>query len=87
MKIHQVDFVANDLFSVRLISWYQGNLSGTAAERIIMRLDEYNSGGITPQNLSRALGDNKLKGFMDWYAKGNHTCLKIAVYPIMPELR
>jgi hypothetical protein len=35
-----------------------------------MRLDEYNSGGVTPHNLSRVLGDLSLKEFVELYSRG-----------------
>jgi hypothetical protein len=35
-----------------------------------MRLDEYNSGGVTPHNLARALGTMSLKEFVESYSRG-----------------
>ncbi|KDR81171.1 hypothetical protein GALMADRAFT_222682 [Galerina marginata CBS 339.88] len=65
----KVTFATNDLFSMRLRSWY-GGLSSKTSDRIVMRLDEYNAGGISPYSLSRALGNTSLKEFIDHCTKG-----------------
>ena len=39
-------------------------------DRILMRLDEYNSGGVTPHNLTRVLGNMSLKEFVESYSRG-----------------
>ena len=39
-------------------------------DRILMRLDEYNSGGVTPHNLARVLGKMSLKELVESYSRG-----------------
>jgi len=41
-----------------------------------MRLDEYNSGGVTPHNLARVLGNMSLKEFVESYSRGTVYFLK-----------
>ncbi len=65
----QVDVAANDLFCARLVSWCNGDLSKTICDLIFMRLDEFNSGVVTPQNLARALGKGSLKKFVETYKR------------------
>ncbi|KDR84483.1 hypothetical protein GALMADRAFT_237358 [Galerina marginata CBS 339.88] len=68
----KMEFVNNDLLSARLAMWYNGDsvLTKKTYDRIIMRLDEYNCGGVTPHNLTRALGSMSLKQFVETYARG-----------------
>ncbi|KAF9551401.1 hypothetical protein CPC08DRAFT_715088 [Agrocybe pediades] len=63
----KVTFVPYDLFLTRLRTWYEKPLNDVATSRIIMCLDEFNIGGITPGNLSRALSKETLKDFVDRY--------------------
>jgi len=65
----KVEFVSNDVFCARLISWNTAIPYGTT-DRILMRLDEYDSGVITPHNLSRVLGKLSLKEFVKRYSRG-----------------
>jgi len=41
-----------------------------------MRLDEYNSGGVTPHNLARVLGNMSLKEFVESISRGRAYFLK-----------
>ncbi|KDR84536.1 hypothetical protein GALMADRAFT_237424 [Galerina marginata CBS 339.88] len=66
----KMEFVNNDLLSARLGIWYNSVLTKKTYDRIIMRLDEYNCGGVTPHNLTRALGNMSLKQFVETYARG-----------------
>ncbi|PPQ80707.1 hypothetical protein CVT25_001827 [Psilocybe cyanescens] len=69
----KVNFVTVDIFALRLQSWYNEfneSLPKKTCDRIIMRLDEFNCGGITPYNLARALEGATLKQFVDRYMKG-----------------
>jgi len=65
----KVEFVGNDVFCSRLMSWNTAIPQGTM-DRILMRLDEYNSGGVTPYNLTRVLGNMSLKEFVESYSRG-----------------
>jgi len=50
-------------------------------DRIIMRLDEYNSGGVTPHNLTRVLGNMSLKQFVKSYSRGKvHVLQSLALF-------
>ena len=51
------------------MSWNTAIPQGTT-DRILMRLDEYNSGGVTPHNLTRVLGHMSLKDFVESYSRG-----------------
>jgi len=42
-------------------------LSKKICDLIIMRLDEFNSGVVTPQNLALALGKESFKTFVETY--------------------
>lgn len=50
--------------------WAEGVLPRVVCERIVMRLDDYNMGQITPNNLSRVLRNESLKSFVDRCIKG-----------------
>jgi len=65
----KVEFISNDVFCSRLMSWNPAIPQGTA-DRILMRLDEYNSGGVTPHNLTRVLGNMSLQEFVGSYSRG-----------------
>ena len=71
----KVEFVGNDVFCSRLMSWNTAIPQGIT-ERILMRLDEYNSGGVTPHNLTRVLGNMSLKEFVESYSRGAVHCLQ-----------
>jgi len=53
-------------------------------DRIMMRLDEYNSGGVTPHNLMRVLGDMSLKEFVESYSRGKVYFLQF--FPLFESL-
>ncbi|KAF4610677.1 hypothetical protein D9613_007312 [Agrocybe pediades] len=63
----KVAFVSYDLFLARLRTWYGKPLSDVSTSHIIMCLDEFNIGGVTPDNLSRALNKENLQRFVDRY--------------------
>ena len=65
----KVEFVHNDVFVSRLMLWNTAIPQGTT-DRILMRLDEYNSGGVTPHNLTRVLGNMSLNEFVESYSRG-----------------
>ena len=65
----KVEFVRNDVFCTGLLSWNTAIPKATT-DRILMRLDEYNSGGVTPHNLTRALGKLSLTEFVESYSRG-----------------
>jgi len=65
----KVEFVGNDVFCSRLMLWNTAIPQGTT-DRILMRLDEYNSGGVTPHNLTRVLGNMSLKEFVESCSRG-----------------
>ena len=44
--------------------WTDGSLSKPICDRIVMRLDDYDTGRITPNNLARVLGREPLEGFV-----------------------
>ena len=64
----KVEFVHNDVFCSRLALWNTTIPQGTT-DRILMRLDEYNSGGVTPHNLNRVLRKLSLKEFVESYSR------------------
>ncbi|KAJ3505451.1 hypothetical protein NLJ89_g7408 [Agrocybe chaxingu] len=80
----KITFIPPDVFCSRLSIWYNGDLSKDACTRIVMLLDEYNVGGITPNNLARALGDESLKCFLERCSKGekplplDHSWIRVA---------
>ena len=59
----------NDVFCTGLLSWNTAIPQATT-DRILMRLDEYNSGGVTPHNLTRVLGKMSLTEFVESYSRG-----------------
>jgi hypothetical protein len=65
----KVEFVRNDVFCSGLMSWNTAIPQATT-DRILMRLDEYNSGGVTPHNLTRVLGKKSLTEFVESYSRG-----------------
>ena len=65
----KVEFVRNDVFCSGLMSWNTAIPQATT-DRILMRLDEYNSGGVTPHNLTRVLGKMSLTEFVESYSRG-----------------
>ena len=65
----KVEFVHNDVFCSGLRSWNTAIPQATT-DRILMRLDEYNSGGVTPHNLTRVLGKMSLTEFVESYSRG-----------------
>ncbi|KAF9556479.1 hypothetical protein CPC08DRAFT_752477 [Agrocybe pediades] len=66
----KIDFISEDLFLTRLNTWHGGGISTKTSRLMLMRLDEFNIGGVTPDNLSVALGEEGLKEFVDRYIQG-----------------
>ncbi|KAF9523956.1 hypothetical protein CPB83DRAFT_862010 [Crepidotus variabilis] len=67
----KVQFIERDHFMERLSMWAKGNISKSICERIIMRLDEYNVGGVSVSNFGRVLGPNSFKVFIETCIKGH----------------
>jgi len=78
----KVEFISNDVFCSRLMSWNTAIPQGTA-DRILMRLDEYNSGGVTPHNLTRVLGNMSLQEFVGSYSRGAVHFLQIPLFELL----
>jgi len=51
---------------------------------MIMCLDEFNIGGVTPDNMARALGDESLDQFVERYIHGE--CLFWTLLGSIPEI-
>ncbi|KAF9552256.1 hypothetical protein CPC08DRAFT_296457 [Agrocybe pediades] len=73
------DFVHEDTFIARLSVWYSSvesnggtpsTLPPKAGRLILMRMDEYNIGGVTVDNFASALGKENLRAFVRRYING-----------------
>ena len=69
----QIEVVDIHIFSARLASWYGENLSAESRRVILMRLDEFDSGVVTPQNLGKAVQKGSLRAFVETY-KASSKC-------------
>ncbi|PPQ75973.1 hypothetical protein CVT26_006093 [Gymnopilus dilepis] len=77
-KIEVVDI---HIFSSRLASWYGENLSAESRRVILMRLDEFDSGVVTPQNLGKVVQKGSLRAFVETYKASNKQPGRISTGP------
>ncbi len=66
-KIYQVQFISEPEFHSRLSSWLGETPSSASFARLMLRLDEFGVGGVTPSNLDEIAAGNPLEDVLKIY--------------------
>ena len=73
-KNHQIPFISELEFCSRLSSWLGETLSSASFGQLMLRLDEFGIGGVTPLHLDEIAAGNSLRDVLKIYMEtGNLT--------------